>query len=355
MIIPRNLHSLVGLARVKQGDQRTQVSARTAQCELKDHSETISDTKLDFRTHAYLEISAMAGQEATWSRFHNDIISASDLVKSKPKDFERLDILYRRCLNRVPGFQGKVVEESAEFHKYVLAAIQMIEHGWPDIVLKELCAELARTFQKDLDDELIGQAVDIAVCLWLSIDCVGPKLSMPKGWPDGNSIHDFVMNRKFDDPTEVSFGDPIARFPPKFRAARLKEISGISIKSTIYLDQHLRFNEETRTLKIFVDAVWLNAMCERFRKIRDTAQKESRKTSHDSAGTRGLPHSGQLPSTTSLAQNALGTSSQAKRNSICDVHPTSLAFTRHVSGGLGSCGGRRYCGTPVAIINQVNY
>jgi hypothetical protein len=49
-------------------------------------------------------------------------------------------------------------------------------------------------------------------------------------------------------------------FPQDFRAAFSKEISGMRIEQTYYLDQHPRFNEETRTVKIFMDVASLKAM-----------------------------------------------------------------------------------------------
>jgi hypothetical protein len=112
------------------------------------------------------------------------------------------------------------------------------------------------------------------VCLWLGLDCVGQKDGRPKGWSDTDAIQYFVLKRSFDDPTEASIGDSIARFPPKFRAARLKDISGINIESTRYLDHHLRFNEYTRTLRVFLDAAWLQFMCNQLHEDCDSPQQE---------------------------------------------------------------------------------
>lgn len=275
---------------------------------------------------------ALTKVEDRWPQICDEILSASDLTASTPEDFKRLDSLYQRCLMCVPGFQQKTID-FANLHRYVLAAVQTIEHRWPDINPKELRKDLEESLQLHASCDIIDQAVNIAVCLWLGIDCVGPKHSMPKGWPETDSISHFVLNRRFDDPTEVSVGDPIARFPPKFRAARLEEISGISIESTYYLDQHLRFNEDTRTLKVFMDAVWLNAMCERFRAIGDALGTEPEDASCSGA-VSPAPGSSSSPATTSSGHLT------SNEQSVCDLHATSLASERRISFKPGACGRR---------------
>lgn len=278
------------------------------------------------------DLVALSDVEAKWPQICDEILSAFGLTTSTPTDFKRLDSLYQRCLMCLPGFQQKTIG-FANLHKCVLAAIQVIEHKWPNINPKELRDELKESLQLVVNDDLIDQAANIAVCLWLGIDCVGPKHSMPKDWPQSDSIHRFVLNRRFDDPTDVSIGDPIARFPPKFRAARLEEISGISIVSTYYLDQHLRFNEDTRTLKVFMDAVWLNAMCGRFRATRDAPAIDPKEAPRHDPIT--LPHASQSSSSASSSgQDAL------KEPSVCDVHATSLASDRRISFKPGACGRR---------------
>jgi hypothetical protein len=277
--------------------------------------------------------------EARWPQICNEIISAFDLTEPKLEDFKRLDFLYQRCLMCVPGFQQETID-FVILHKCVLAAIQTIEHRWPDINPKKLRTEIGEMLPHPISDDLIDQAGNIAVCLWLGIDCVGPKHSMPKDWPVSDSICHFVLNRRFDDPAEVSIGDPVARFPPKFRAARLEEISGISIESTYYLDQHLRFNEDTRTLKIFMDAVWLNAMCERFRTSRNGPPEDSKETSRNNARTP-IPSSQTSSSVSSSSgQVASKQPSQKKVPSNCDVHATLLAVDKRMAFKPGSCGRR---------------
>jgi hypothetical protein len=261
-----------------------------------------------------LEVFALSEVEAKWPQTSAELMEALGLTTSRPHGFKRLDSLYRRCLMCVPDFQEKQIDFD-NLHSCILAAIQMIEHKWPNVKYQDLRAGLMP--RNDLDDDQTDQAINIAVCLWLGIDSVGPKHSMPKDWPEVDSIHHFVLNRRFDDPTETSIGDTIFRFPPKFRAARLEDISGISIESTFYLDQHLRFNEDTRTLKVFMDAVWLQSMCKRFRKIRDAPQ----------------PQLSSPP-----APNTADQTNPMRQTSNCDAHAISLDIGKRVSIESGPCG-----------------
>jgi hypothetical protein len=281
---------------------------------------------------------ALSDVEAKWPEICDEVLSAFGLPTCSPEDFKRLDSLYQRCLKCVPGFRQKTID-FANLHECVLAAIQTIEHGWPDVSAERLQKDLKKRLQLHDGCDIIDQAVNIALCLWLGVDCVGPEHSMPKSWPESDSIRHFVLNRRFDDPTDVSIGDPIARFPPKFRAARLEEISGISIESTYYLDQHLRFNEDTRTLKVFMDAVWLNAMCERFRAIRDDPQTAPKDSSLNGAVTP-LADSQVSSSASSLRRDDSNQPSPKKDSSVCDVHATSLASNRRISFKPGACGRR---------------
>jgi hypothetical protein len=263
-------------------------------------------------TDKHWDASGLSEVESKWPQISNDIMHALGLTPTKSEDFKRLDSLYRRCLMCVPGLQEKEFD-FGDLHKCVLAAIQMIEHRWPNVNPIGVRAALEERLL--LNDDLVARAVNIAVCLWLGVDCVGPKHGMPKSWPDIDSIHHFVLGRRFDDPTETSIGDPISRFPPKFRAARLEDLSGISIESTYYLDQHLRFNEDTRTLKVFMDVVWLQSMCKRFRENRDAPQEGSTSCSSPSEQT-----------------------SPMKQSPDCDAHARSLANEKRISLESGSCG-----------------
>ena len=269
--------------------------------------------------------------EARWPQISDQIARALGLVAEKPAVVERLIILYQRSLSHISGSQGEE-RDFTDLHCCVLAAIQMTEHKWPNVTVGGVREGLAEI--PDLKAHFIDEAINIAICLWLGVDCVGQEYGMPKEWPELDTIHHFVLKRRFDDPTGNDVGDPIARFPPKFRAARLQDISGISIEPTYYLDRHLRFNEDTRTLKVFMDAIWLKSMCERFRAIRDE------KTPDDMSAQQNAPPDGQSSSASSSRQSTSNQTSKEDAASVCDAHAKSLARARRVPFKGGVCGRR---------------
>ena len=279
---------------------------------------------------------ALSEVEARWPQICNEILCALGLTEHKSEDFQRLGLLYERCLKCVPGFREKTID-FPDLHKCVLLAIRVIEHKWPNVSLKELRTEMEETLQPHFRGSTTDQAANIAVCLWLGVDCVGPEHSMPKGWPEMDSVHHFVLNRKFDDPAEASIGDPVGRFPPKFRAARLEEISGISIESTDYLDQHLRFNEDTRTLKVFMDAAWLHAMCDRFRTPRNALSETCKDASHKNTTTPISGSQASSSTTSSSGQDASKQSSQENGPSDCGVDTTTPAPDERIALKPGPC------------------
>lgn len=235
------------------------------------------------------------------------IAEALDFESSTSAAFERPESLYHRCIQYANGFQDEEIDRNV-LHKCVLAAIPIVRHKWPNVTLTDVRGELEKSLNVEVD--VVDHAINIALCLWLSVDCVGQKYGRPKSWPDADTIYHFVLKRSFDDPTEADLGDSIVRFPPKFRAARLMNISGITIECTWYLDQHLRFNEETRTLKVFMDAAWLKFMCENLREIRDSPQEEPKHALvHDKSTQTSLP--------TSQSQSG----SSAAHDSSHDIEP----------------------------------
>jgi len=257
-----------------------------------------------------------------WPDTSKQMAEALDFASSTNAAYERPESLYQRCISYVLGFHDKETDLN-DLHKCILAALPIIRHKWPDVTLQGVRVELQDS--EHLEVDIVDQAINIAVCLWLSLDCAGQKDGRPKNWPDADTIYHFVLKRSFDDPTEANFGDSIARFPPKFRAARLKDISGINIESTWYLDQHLRFNEYTRTLKVFMDAAWLQFMCKQLRESRDSPQQEYREAS----GRSDLLHSPLLSSQSQAGASAVqsdpqGTSPEENRPES-NENDTSLA------------------------------
>lgn len=248
------------------------------------------------------ETFALTGWKSNRQHTSKQIAEALDFESSNSAAFERPESLYQRCITYVVGFQGEEMDRNV-LHRCVLAAIPIIQHKWPNVTFTDVRGELEKSL--NLEVNVIDQAINIAVCLWLSLDCVGQKYVRPKSWPDADTIHHFVLKRSFDDPIEANLGDSIARFPPKFRAARLMDISGITIEPTWYLDQHLRFNESTRTLKVFMDVAWLKFMCKILEEKRNSLQDEPRQASGHDKSTQIPLASGQSQSGSSAAHNSL--------------------------------------------------
>ncbi|OQO04419.1 hypothetical protein B0A48_11030 [Cryoendolithus antarcticus] len=157
--------------------------------------------------------------------------------------------------------KGLATKAIQDFHSLVKSSIRTLYAGWPSITKYNLRSQLLK--QGHIESANVDKAIDVALCLWPGIDCTATEHDKWKRWPDHDTAYDFVMTRRFDDPADGEVDDSIARFPPKFRAARLHDISGIHIEQTYYLDQHLRFNEDTRTLMLFMDFQWLHDMLER--------------------------------------------------------------------------------------------
>lgn len=266
--------------------------------------------------------------ESKWPDTSKQVAEVLDFASSTSAAYERSESLYQRCISYVLGGQDKHVDLD-NLHKCILAAVPMIQHKWPNVTLTVLRGELEES--QHLDADVVDQAINIAVCLWLGLDCVAQQDGRPKGWPNADTIQHFVLKRSFDDPTEASVGDSIARFPPKFRAARLKDISGIDIESTWYLDQHLRFNDDTRTLKVFMDAAWLQFMCNVLRETRDSPQENPKQASGcDKSTQTSLPSGQSQPGSSEASNGSQGT--QPKQSCI---EENKNANTSTIEGGTG--------------------
>src|SRR4051812_29083706 len=119
-----------------------------------------------------------------WTDTSKQMAEALDFASSTDAAYERPESLYQRCMSYVLGFHDKETNLS-DVHKCILAALPIIRHKWPKVTLKEVRAELEESLHLEVD--VIDQAVNIAVCLWLSLDCVGQKDGRPKNWPDADT------------------------------------------------------------------------------------------------------------------------------------------------------------------------
>jgi len=169
--------------------------------------------------------------------------------------FERLRDLYHRCVNTSLPNKSRETDITARraqiiaFHALVRDSIRHIQTGWPTTTKAEVRDALTGTNNSDADAHtnnvdlaLTNKAIDTALCLWLSIDCVDEHHLGAILWPQTVTIEQFVLKRRFEIAIAVDHRDQVNYFPQDFRAAFLREISGIRIEQTYYLDQYPRFN-----------------------------------------------------------------------------------------------------------------
>jgi hypothetical protein len=221
----------------------------------------------------------------TWLRLCTDLVETLSIQHVDDR-FERLRDLYQRCVLTSllkNARETDVIARRAEitaFHALVRDSIKHIQAGWSTATKASVRDALRAASKTDFDARngpingadlgSVGTAIDTALCLWLGIDCVDKYHLGATLWTATETVEHFVLKRRFDAVVEADSRDHVRYFPPDFRAGFLKEISGIRIEQTYYLDQHLRFNEETRTVKIFMDIGWLKAMIRLFQTVIDT-------------------------------------------------------------------------------------
>jgi hypothetical protein len=218
-----------------------------------------------------------------WPKLCEELMDALSIQHGCENDqFKRVEKLYDRCINtcipnnvRATDDDAMLRDQLRAFHASVLESIKHIQAGWPSTTRAELRDTLTSTENAYTDPsvgaiggsdrEVMDRAINVALCLWLSIDCVD-KLLGARIWPEAETVEHFVLKHRF---VVLAEADHVRYFPPDFRAGFLKEISGISIEQTYHLDQHLRFNEETRTVSIFMDIAWLKVMIQLFQNVID--------------------------------------------------------------------------------------
>jgi hypothetical protein len=238
------------------------------------------------RKQRWNEMSDAQGN-GTWLRLCADLIDALLIQHGRLDNrFERLRDLYQRCvLTSLPN-NARVTDDTARraqltaFHELVRDSIRHLQSGWPTATKAEIRETVASANNTNADARSgainvpdlgsVNTAIDTALCLWLGLDCVNEHHLGATLWPATETVERFVLKRRFDVAVEADPRDDVKYFPQDFRAAYLEEISGIRIEQTYYLDQHLRFNEETRTVKIFMDIGWLKAMIRLFQRVIDT-------------------------------------------------------------------------------------
>jgi hypothetical protein len=221
-----------------------------------------------------------------WPELCADIVDALGIQHERANHFERVGKLYHRCVNTGIPNNVRATDDTTlrnqikAFHALVLRSIKHIQTSWPSTTRDGVRDALSNANSIDAntpngaiggsDRDSMDKAIDVALCLWLGVDCVDQHHLGAKLWLEAETVEQFVLKRRFDAAIEGDPRDHVRYFPQDFRGAYLKEISGIHVEQTYYLDQHLRFNEETRTVKIFMDVAWLKAMIQHFQGAIDT-------------------------------------------------------------------------------------
>ena len=184
-----------------------------------------------------------------------DILEVLDLeVSLKTKDDrEQLMRIYRSELTS--GSAGKDIDR---LHEVVKSSVSIVKGRWPDLIRRQCRQLLAKDFSEQSRTKL-DEAIDIALRIWLIVDSRDDSVTgYPRRWNEQERIEDVVRSR-FPHVSPLE-SQGVTRFPRQFRAVDLERISGIVIQWTTFLDEHLRFNDDNRTLKVFNNKAWLLAV-----------------------------------------------------------------------------------------------
>lgn len=173
----------------------------------------------------------------TMSQLCANLVGALGIQHVRTK--KRLEKLYERCVVASLPNDARGAAGITAFDTLVRDLIKHIEVGWPSTTKSEVRKTLMsarntdHNAQNDLVDSLMDKAIDAALCLWLGLDCVDETHLGVIFWPETETVQQFVLRRRFDVAIEADPRDHVRFFPPEFRAAYLKEISGIRIEQTL--------------------------------------------------------------------------------------------------------------------------
>jgi hypothetical protein len=160
------------------------------------------------------------------------------------------------------------VQDNARFgyvlditHELVLAVVELI---WKRQQRNEPCyrVELQSSLASDEmfaqhSKETVNQAIDLALRLWLALNIRQEGEFSPGGaksvqWDSNLPLHEFISHQ-FPEPRMIIGigGKDDLTFPRNFTAMNLRRYSGIKVKWTSSLSEHLILDREHRMLKIF--------------------------------------------------------------------------------------------------------
>lgn len=171
---------------------------------------------------------------------------------------------HKICEGLYLGLQSEAKSLVAENHHHVLVIVQVL---WDFLDLKQPCRrpELRAKLEERFDqlDELgpdnqmrLNNSINLALRLWLTMDIqdsVFAPATITIEWDDSSALDDFVKSQFpppkgssifHKDETAISIGD--------LTAVKLQRIGGITIEWTYLLNQHLKYDRESRKLKIYM-------------------------------------------------------------------------------------------------------
>ena len=184
-----------------------------------------------------------------WPKLCAEVMDALGIQHGGENDhFKRVEKLYDRCINTcIPNDvratdDARLRHQLRVFHALVLGSIKHIQTGWPSTTrggvrdaLSDAGGSSANAPNGAIggsDRDSMDKAIDVALCLWLGVDCVDQHHLGAKLWLEAETVEQFVLKRRFDAAIEGDPRDHVRYFPQDFRGAYLKEISGIHIEQT---------------------------------------------------------------------------------------------------------------------------
>ena len=187
-----------------------------------------------------------------------DILEALGLTASLEGKLDRERILNLYFTELRSGSTGVDVNT---MHAMVKRSIGVMHAHWPQLTRGQ-CRQHLATHYPARSRSGLDEAIDIALRIWLMIDSRDDSVTgYPRRWGEDESVQDIVLDRF---PWILQHENKnTMRFPRQFRAVDLERISGIVIQWTAFLDEHLWFNDDNRTLKIFNHKAWLIAVMNR--------------------------------------------------------------------------------------------
>ena len=186
-----------------------------------------------------------------WHRQFDDI----DLDEYK----EYFEFYKRTCRALYLGVHREADTLAAQTHEHVLLIIDTVWSLIADrkVVLRPVLRDLLRAiFGADTLDTALDESINLALYLWLTIDVNQKRAAMSHSpislqkivWTDDTHLFDF-LRQQF--PACIIRDRPSILLGNELRAVNLERLSGISITWTCFLEDHMLFDSDTRSLKVY--------------------------------------------------------------------------------------------------------